>query len=107
MLVASPRHARLGMGHQATEREAVRLENRPAYTSWYFLTWCEEQQIQRGYILPGDLMQNRYVESTSRCFRDERLNANSFLTLGDAAEVHSMSRSFAAPMMPQDRRSGS
>ena len=71
---------------QRGQPESIRCDNGPEFTSRHFLAWCEERQIQPVHIAPGKPMQNGYVESFNGRFRDECLNANSFLTLADAKQ---------------------
>jgi putative transposase len=62
----------------------VRCDNGPEFTSRHFIGWCEEQHITLLHIQPGRPMQNGYIESFNGRLRDECLNANWFLNLGDA-----------------------
>jgi putative transposase len=62
----------------------IRCDNGPEFTSRHFIGWCEEQHITLLHIQPGRPMQNGYIESFNGRLRDECLNANWFLNLGDA-----------------------
>lgn len=64
--------------------QGLRCDNGPEFTSRHFIAWCEERRISVTYIQPGRPMQNGHVESFNGRFRDECLNANWFLNLGDA-----------------------
>lgn len=64
--------------------QGLRCDNGPEFTSRHFIAWCEERRIPVTYIQPGRPMQNGHVESFNGRFRDECLNANWFLNLGDA-----------------------
>jgi len=64
--------------------KALRCDNGPEFTSRHLIGWCEEKKINLVHIQPGKPMQNGYVESFNGRLRDECLNANWFLNLGDA-----------------------
>jgi len=71
----------------ATQRglpQEVRVDNGPEFVCRAVRAWCESQHILLRYIDPGKPMQNGHAESFNGRFRDECLNANWFLSLGDA-----------------------
>jgi putative transposase len=67
--------------------EEIRVDNGPEFVCRAVRSWCEKRQILLRYIEPGRPMQNGHAESFNGRFRDECLNANWFVTLGDARRV--------------------
>jgi putative transposase len=66
--------------------QTLRCDNGPEFTSRHIIGWCEQRGIRLVHIEPGKPMQNGYVESFNGRFRDECLNANWFLHIGDAKQ---------------------
>jgi putative transposase len=66
--------------------QALRCDNGPEFTSRHIIGWCEQRGIRLVHIEPGKPMQSGYVESFNGRFRDECLNANWFLHIGDAKQ---------------------
>jgi putative transposase len=66
--------------------ETLRCDNGPEFTSRHFLVWCEEWKIRLVHIQPGRPMQNGRVESFNGKLRNECLNANWFLSIGQAKQ---------------------
>ena len=66
--------------------ETLRCDNGPEFTSRHFLVWCEERKIRPVHIQPGRPMQNGRVESFNGKLRSECLNANWFLSIGQAKQ---------------------
>jgi putative transposase len=66
--------------------QTLRCDNGPEFTSRHIIGWCEQRGIRLVHIEPGTPMQNGYVESFNGRFRDECLNANWFLHIGDAKQ---------------------
>jgi putative transposase len=62
-------------------------DNGTELTSNAVLRWAAEQQIEWHYIAPGKPTQNAFVESFNGRFRDECLNENLFVTLGEAGRI--------------------
>jgi putative transposase len=66
--------------------QTLRCDNGPEVTSRHFYGSSEERGIRLVHIEPGSAVQNGYVESLQGRFRDECLNANWFLHIGDAKQ---------------------
>jgi putative transposase len=62
-------------------------DNGTELTSNAVLRWAAEQQIAWHYIAPGKPTQNAFVESFNGRFRDECLNENLFVTLGEVRRI--------------------
>jgi len=60
------------------------VDHGPEFVSRAMAAWCEQRKILLRFIDRGKPMQNGYVESFNGRFRDECLNANSFLSLAQA-----------------------
>jgi putative transposase len=58
--------------------------NGTEFTSTVFLSWCQRTTIDWHYIAPGKPMQNGFIESFNRRFRDAFLNEVLFSILTDA-----------------------
>ncbi len=75
---ASPRVTR-ALEMILIEREkplAICCDNRSEFTSWHFLAWCVEREIELVHIQPGKPQRNGYVESFNGKMRDECLNVS-------------------------------
>jgi putative transposase len=72
---------RRGLPHQ------IRSDNGPEFVSRAVDQWAFEQGLRWHTIQPGRPMENGYVESFNRRFRDECLNENWFTDLADARET--------------------
>lgn len=59
-------------------------DNGPEFTSLAMDRWAHGNGVKLHFIQPGKPTQNCYVESFNGRFRDECLNENCFLSLGDA-----------------------
>jgi putative transposase len=66
--------------------QTLRCGDGPEFTSRHIIGWCERRGIRLVHIEPGSSVQNGYVESFNGRFRDECLNANWFLHIGDATQ---------------------
>ena len=66
--------------------ESLRVDNGPEFISTYLKTWSEQKRIGIRHIQPGKPVQNAHIESFNGKLRDECLNMNWFLNLGDARE---------------------
>lgn len=64
--------------------QEVRVDNGPEFVCRALRAWCESKHVLLRYIDPGKPMQNGHAESFNGRFRDECLNANWFVNLGDA-----------------------
>ncbi len=62
-------------------REAVRVDNGPAFTSANFQIWCKQKNIEIKYNHPGKPVQNSLIERFNRSYRQEVLNAYLFNSL--------------------------
>ena len=49
--------------------------------------WCYLRGVELDFIRPGKLMENGMVESFNGRLRDECLNVNEFVTLGDVRKI--------------------
>ena len=67
-------------------REIV-VDNGPEFRSKHTQKWAEKNKIDLHYIDPGKPMQNGYVESFNGKFRDECLNDNWFVSIGEAEKT--------------------
>ena len=61
-------------------------DNGTELTSMAILSWCQRTGVEWHYIAPGKPMQNGFVESFNRRFRDELLNETLFSTIGEARQ---------------------
>jgi putative transposase len=59
-------------------------DNGPEFTGLAMDRWAHANGVKLHFIQPGKPTQNCYVESFNGRFRDECLNENCFLSLGDA-----------------------
>lgn len=67
--------------------ETILSDNGTEFTSHAILRWSQENQIDWQYIEPGKPMQNGHIESFNGKLRDECLNENLFLSLGEAKQM--------------------
>jgi putative transposase len=65
----------------------IRTDNGPEFTGRALDQWCFAKGVEQHFIQPGKPMQNGYIESFNGKFRDECLNENWFLSLGDARTI--------------------
>ena len=65
----------------------IRGDNESEFIAQKIQTWLRENQIETLYIDPGSLWQNGYIESFHSRFRDECLNREWLLNLGEARVV--------------------
>jgi len=61
--------------------------NGPEFTSRVLDQWAYEHQVEFHFILPGEPVQNAFVESFNGKFRDECLNQSWFESLADACRA--------------------
>jgi putative transposase len=66
--------------------QTLRCDNGPEFTSRHIYGSSEQRGIRLVHMEPGSSVQNGYVESFNGRFRDECLNANWFLHIGDATQ---------------------
>lgn len=59
-------------------------DNGSEFTSRAFDAWAYARGVKIRYIQPGKPVQNCYIESFNRTFRDECLNLHWFVSLADA-----------------------
>ena len=59
-------------------------DNGSEFTSRAFDAWAYARGVRIRYIQPGKPVQNCYIESFNRTFRDECLNLHWFVSLADA-----------------------
>ncbi len=63
------------------------LDNGPEMISKALDEWAYRNGVRLNFIEPGKPTQNAFIESFNGRFRDECLNENWFLDLGDAREI--------------------
>ena len=63
------------------------LDNGPEMISKALDEWAYRNGVRLNFIEPGKPVQNAFIESFNGRFRDECLNENWFLDLGDAREI--------------------
>lgn len=63
------------------------MDNGSEFTSKAMFLWSLKTGVQLRFIQPGKPMQNGYAESLNGKFRDECLNENWFVSLGEACRV--------------------
>jgi putative transposase len=66
---------------------AIVCDNGPEFISRVLEEWAETHGVKLEFIQPGKPVQNCFVESFNGRFRDECLNENWFVTLGDARRI--------------------
>ena len=64
--------------------EGIVLDNGPELRGRAMEVWSEAHRVPLLFIQPGKPVQNAFIESFNGRLRDECLNANWFLTAGDA-----------------------
>ena len=64
--------------------QGIVLDNGPELRGRAMETWSEANRVPLLFIQPGKPVQNAFIESFNGRLRDECLNANWFLTVGDA-----------------------
>jgi len=64
--------------------QAIVVDNGPEFRGRLLAGWSEERQVRLEFIEPGKPSQNAFIESFNGRLREECLNANWFLSLGDA-----------------------
>jgi putative transposase len=64
--------------------EAIVVDNGPEFRGRAMESWSEQRGVRLNFIEPGKPVQNAFVESFNGRLRDECLNANWFLNVGDA-----------------------
>ena len=67
-----------------TTPEEIVSDNGPEFTGRALDEWAYRHGVKSHFIAPGKPTQNAYIESFNGKLRDERLNANYFLSLDDA-----------------------
>jgi len=67
--------------------QGIVLDNDPRFTSLRFMRWAREAGVTLHFIEPGKPIQNAFIESFNGKFRDECLNENWFLSLGETREI--------------------
>jgi putative transposase len=65
---------------------SIRVDNGPEFIAGYLKKWAEQKRIGIRHIQPGKPVQNAHIESFNGKLRDECLNMNWFLHLGDARQ---------------------
>lgn len=88
--ISGGRVARL-LDEQAAIRGAyprsIVCDNGPEFISHALDQWADERGVKLEFIQPGKPVQNCFVESFNGRFRDECLNENWFISLGDARRI--------------------
>jgi putative transposase len=64
----------------------IRVDNGPEFVSEYLMRWSQQKGVGIQHIQPGKPVQNAHVESFNGKLRDECLNMNWFVHLGDARD---------------------
>lgn len=64
--------------------EKIKVDNGPEFISKSFDIWAYLNNVQLEYSRPGKPTDNAHIESFNGSFRDECLNVNWFMSLGDA-----------------------
>jgi putative transposase len=64
----------------------IKIDNGPEFISKELDKWAYENKVTLDFSRPGKPIDNAYIESFNGSFRDECLNINWFLSLGDARE---------------------
>jgi putative transposase len=64
--------------------EAIVVDNGPEFRGRAMESWSEQRGVRLKFIEPGKPVQNAFIESFNGRLRDECLNANWFLNVGDA-----------------------
>jgi putative transposase len=66
--------------------QRIKVDNGPEFISKALDAWAYFNQVQLDYSRPGTPTDNAYIESFNGTFRDECLNMNWFMSLGDAID---------------------
>jgi putative transposase len=66
---------------------AIVCDNGPEFRGEALDQWAHQHRVQLAFIDPGKPVQNAYIESFNGKFRDECLNENWFVGLGDAQQT--------------------
>lgn len=61
---------------QRGKPDQIRIDNGSEFTGKTFSAWCQCQSITFKYIQPGKPMQNTYIESFNRTYREVRTYSN-------------------------------
>jgi len=67
--------------------EQIRVDNGPEFTSFTFIDFCNERNIEINYIQPGKPMQNGFVERFNGSFRREVLDAFIFYNIQQVIDI--------------------
>ena len=70
--------------HEHGRPQAIVCDNGPEFRGRLLEAWSQEWKVRLEFIAPGKPVQNAFVESFNGRMRDECLNGNWFLTVGDA-----------------------
>ena len=65
----------------------IRVDNGPEFTSFHFVQWAKEKEIQIQYIQPGKPVQNSFIERFNRSYRQEILSAFLFERIPQVREL--------------------
>jgi len=66
--------------------KVIRTDNGPEFAGKALDEWAYRKGVKLDFIRPGKPVENAYVESFNGKLRDECLNQNWFLTLGEARD---------------------
>lgn len=80
--------------------EMIKSDNGTEFTSNFILRFCADQGINWHYIQPGKPYQNGSIESFNGKLRDECLNENWFLGLGEAQKIVEKWREYYNSLRP-------
>jgi putative transposase len=72
---------------QRGKPNVITTDNGPEFTSMAMDKWAYERGVELHFIEPGKPMQNGFAESFNGTFRDECLNENWFMDLGEARRM--------------------
>jgi len=67
--------------------QMLRIDNGPEFISKALDDWASKNNIHLQFIDPGKPVQNTWIESFNRTFREECLNTNWFSSLKEAREI--------------------
>ena len=67
--------------------QALLMDNGPEFTSKILDEWAYRNNVKLHFIEPGKPTQNGFVESFNGTFRNECLNENWFMNLGEARQI--------------------
>jgi putative transposase len=88
--ISGQRVARLLDEHAAARGaypQSIVCDNGPEFISHALDAWAEEHGVKLQFIQPGKPVQNCFIESFNGRFRDECLNENWFVSLGEARRI--------------------